>query len=269
MRNGVVTGETFFLAAGSHRSPSRGRCAMEWVAYLSGERHGDAPRSVSPVLAGFARSWNDALDDGTRQRLRPFLARTIGTADDGCDDERAWACADWLARVSAPAFLRHADLPDEAARLRDAPPLTDTSCRPESLMALGLARRKAAILRRTCRVERLRGDRGGAVDAAQHATRLAPRVAGWNAARAAIRGAEPSPSRDAIADVAWHIGWDAAWAAAWRDGCQGAARMLPVALRVQTGAFELLERMLPTVRVDLPHLPDAELHPREAAITMS
>jgi hypothetical protein len=244
---------------------------MEWVAYLTGERHGDAPRSVSPVLAGFARSWNDALDDGTRQRLRPFLARTIGTAGDGSDDERAWACADWLARVSAPAFLRHADLPDEAERLSDAPPLTDASCRPESLTALGVAGRKAAILRRTRRMERLEADRSGAVDAAQHATRLAPRLAGWDAARAAIRGAQPSLSRDAIADAAWHIGWDAAWAAAWRDGCQGAERMLPVASRVQAAAFELLERMLPTVRVDLPYLPDTELHPRErqASITMS
>jgi hypothetical protein len=235
---------------------------MEWVAYLAGERHGDEPRSVSPVLAGFARSWNDALDDDTRQRLRPYLARTIGTAGDGHDEARAWACADWLARVSAPAFLEHADLADDAARLRAMPPLTAASCHPESLTALGLARRRSGLARRVRRTARPRSQTAG-VHAAQHATRVAPRVAGWDAARAAIRGAGPSTPRDAIADAAWHIGWDAAWAAAWRDGDQASARMMPVAVRVQSAAFELLERMLPTVRIDLPPARDAGAGRRE------
>ena len=41
----------------------------------------------------------------TRQRLRPYLGRMIGTAGDGVDDARAWRCADWLVRTGAPALL--------------------------------------------------------------------------------------------------------------------------------------------------------------------
>ncbi|MDP9133595.1 MAG: hypothetical protein M3N56_02075 [Actinomycetota bacterium] len=62
---------------------------MEWVALIAGEAHSDHPRCASPVLGAFARAWNDALDDHDRQRLRPALARVIGTARDGRDEERA------------------------------------------------------------------------------------------------------------------------------------------------------------------------------------
>jgi len=106
--------DDYRLAAGPHRRPGTGRCAMEWVAHLAGEPHTDAPRSVSPVLAAFARTLNDELDDAARQRLRPYLARMIGTAGDGGDSERRRRCADWLARECAPAMLAHAGL-EEAA----------------------------------------------------------------------------------------------------------------------------------------------------------
>src|SRR5262245_54316872 len=90
---------------------------MEWVAYLAGEAHSDSPSSVSPVLAGFTRSRNDSLDDRSRQRLRPYLGRTIRTADDGLDDWRAWECTDWLVRTCVPALLEHAGLTDHAVAL--------------------------------------------------------------------------------------------------------------------------------------------------------
>ncbi len=34
-----------------------------------------------------------------RQRLRPYLARTIGPAEDGFDSTRSWLALDWLIRV--------------------------------------------------------------------------------------------------------------------------------------------------------------------------
>jgi hypothetical protein len=250
-----VSQDPFFLAVGRHRTAARGRCAMEWLSHLAGERHGDAPRSVSLVLAGFARSWNDALDDDTRQRLRPFLGRMIATAEDGLDDERAWACADWLTRDGAPPLLDHAGLHEQAERLRALPPLVDMRSGSVALAVLEPARRHAALIRRALRAEN--AARPGAVDAARHAALRVPRVTGWDAARAGVRGAGRCVARDAIVNAAWHTGWDAAWAAAWRDGLEAAVRLSPVTLGVQQAAFALLQRMLPTVLIEIPPAVDA------------
>jgi hypothetical protein len=78
----------YMLAYGTHAKPDDGRCAMEWVSYLAGEPHSDQPACVSPVLRAFCTTLNDHLEDGPRQRLRPYLVRTIGTADDGLDEAR-------------------------------------------------------------------------------------------------------------------------------------------------------------------------------------
>ena len=92
----------YALAYGTHLTPAEGRCAMEWVSYLAGEPHGDQPMCVSPVLRTYCTSLNDSLDDKPRQRLRPYLARTIGSANDGLDQARAWMALDWLIRTYAP-----------------------------------------------------------------------------------------------------------------------------------------------------------------------
>lgn len=65
-------------------------CVMSLVARLAGEVHGDQPVCASPVIAAFARAVNDAMDRPTRQRLRPFAPRIVGTADrlDGVRQER-------------------------------------------------------------------------------------------------------------------------------------------------------------------------------------
>ncbi len=55
---------------------------MEWVSFIAGEPHSDDPSCVSPVLRAYCTALNDSLDHGPRQRLRPYLARTIGTAAD-------------------------------------------------------------------------------------------------------------------------------------------------------------------------------------------
>ncbi|HWT22404.1 MAG TPA: hypothetical protein VN213_02750, partial [Solirubrobacteraceae bacterium] len=53
----------YFLAKGAHRSPADGRCAMEWVAFIAGEKHTDHPVCVSPVLQRFCIALNDRLGD--------------------------------------------------------------------------------------------------------------------------------------------------------------------------------------------------------------
>ena len=88
--------DPYFLSRGDHATAADGRCAMEWVSYLAGEPHSDAPVCVSPVLTRFCVSFNDALSDERRQKLRPYSARTIGTRGDGLDERRAWLATDWL-----------------------------------------------------------------------------------------------------------------------------------------------------------------------------
>lgn len=73
----------YWLSMGKHASPEEGMCAMEWVAYLAGEKHTDHPKCVDPTLRNFLVAMNDGLEDFARQRLRPYLARCIGTAGDG------------------------------------------------------------------------------------------------------------------------------------------------------------------------------------------
>ena len=94
-----MTHDKYWLAKGNHPSPRDGRCAMEWVSYLADEPHSDEPACVSPVLQRFCIAFNDALPDDKRQRLRPYLARTIGTAGDGLDEQRSWLATDWLIRT--------------------------------------------------------------------------------------------------------------------------------------------------------------------------
>lgn len=70
-------------------SPRRGKlCIMSLVAFLSGDRHTDEPRTASSLIRLFAIPLNDGMDSPTRQQLKPFAPRIIGTADRR-DAERA------------------------------------------------------------------------------------------------------------------------------------------------------------------------------------
>ncbi len=95
----------YTLGYGTHATPDEGRCAMEWVSYIAGEPHSDEPGCVSPAVRAFCTTFNDSLEEGPRQRLRPYLARTIGTAGDGLDEMRAWLAMDWVIRVYTPTWL--------------------------------------------------------------------------------------------------------------------------------------------------------------------
>jgi hypothetical protein len=211
-----VESHEYALAPGRHVTPDRGRCAMEWVAHLAGEGHTDRPSSASPVAAAFTRSWNDALADAPRQRLRPYLARMIGTAGDGREQRRAWSCADWLVRTCLPAALEDAGLAADAERLRSAPAISCGRDAEDTLPLLRRTRAAAAAARTGARQEAFRASRPADWPLRRDGARAAARTSGRNAAldasRAALAAAPPDGRRAQLAELAWAAAWDALWA---------------------------------------------------------
>jgi hypothetical protein len=202
------------LSQGSHPTAAEGRCAMEWVAYIANEPHSDQPVCVSPVLRAFGISWNDSLDDETRQKLRPYLARMIGTAGDGRDEERAWMCTDWLVRVCAPTWMDLTpSLREQAAVLRALPPVLSVESARRVSTEIMAARHQSA--------------------AAGDAARDAAGDAAWDAAWDAAGDAAWAAARDAAGDAAGDAAWDAARAA-----------LTPTVAGLQASALLLLDRMI-------------------------
>jgi hypothetical protein len=106
---------------------------LELASWIDHEPHSDAPRTVSPVLAAYARWLASGLDQDRRQALKPYAARLVGTRGQGlsssawrplapADEARAWMAADWLARVQAPTWLRMAGLESLADRIAKVRP---------------------------------------------------------------------------------------------------------------------------------------------------
>jgi hypothetical protein len=63
-------------------------CVMSLVACLAGEEHTDSPACASPLIRAFAIPLNDNMPHATRQRLKLFAPRILGTQD-GQDPVRA------------------------------------------------------------------------------------------------------------------------------------------------------------------------------------
>jgi hypothetical protein len=245
------------LAYGTHARPEDGRCAMEWVSHLAGEPHSDEPACVSPVLRALCTTLNDSLEDEPRQRLRPYLARTIGTADDGFDETRAWLAMDWLIRTYAPAWLGAAGLTSFGRRLSTLPPVLGSPELGPALAMLGAARRTT----RTAWSHTLRAGRAAAWSP-WAVGRATARECAWSsagaAAWAAARVAVGDISGDRARAAAREIGGDAAAIVAResrtrssRTAAREAARtaLAPTLDELQRSAFDLLDRMLPTVMV--------------------
>jgi hypothetical protein len=220
-----VSANEYHLAKGSHPTPQDGLCAMEWVSYIAGEQHTDQPVCVDLPLRSFCIGLNDALDDDSRQRLRPYLGRCIGTAGDGRTSERGYLCLDWTVRTYTPTWLELAGLVEDAARLRALPEIVNLETAKRAGPVVREAQKKAAAV----------GDAAGAAAgaAAGDAAWAAARDAAWAAAGAAAGDAAGAAARDA------------AWAAA-RDALAHTVKVL------QDSAFDLLDRMLPKVMIDLP-----------------
>jgi len=106
------------LKKGSHRSPDDGVCTMELVAWMAGEKHSDNPACVSPVIAAFVPSFNDALDSAHRQRLGAVAARLIDTR--GSSEQelvRRRLVWDWMIANAVPTWLAAAQRLDLADRV--------------------------------------------------------------------------------------------------------------------------------------------------------
>ncbi len=96
-------------------------CIMSFVAFMAGEYFGDRPRTASQIIRKFVIPLNDRVDSATRQRLKPFAPRIIGT-NDGRDGERADLIYRTVIDEILPAAVADtAAVPECAAGKRHAP----------------------------------------------------------------------------------------------------------------------------------------------------
>lgn len=123
-------------------------CVMSLVALMAGERHSDRPDCACPVITAYAIKLNDALDDATRQQLKPFAPRIIGTRD-GYAEERARYIVAKILRDVVPRLLdsRRGDTRATVAALRLVAEETPLEARARISAALGLAVRNGVLSR--------------------------------------------------------------------------------------------------------------------------
>src|ERR1700742_2274973 len=76
----AMSHQTVRLSRGRHASQRAGVVAMELASMLADEPFSDRPRSVSPTIGAFVRTYNDGLDDARRQDLYAISAAIIATA---------------------------------------------------------------------------------------------------------------------------------------------------------------------------------------------
>jgi hypothetical protein len=88
--------QTIKLSGGRHRGPEHGACVMELASMLAGGPFSDHPPCVSVVIAAFLRSYNDHVDEASRQDLYEYAARVVGTRTDAAVERvRAEMCVAW------------------------------------------------------------------------------------------------------------------------------------------------------------------------------
>jgi hypothetical protein len=85
---------------------------MELASMLAGEPFTDHPRSVSPAIASFMRTYNDMVDSVLRQDLYSYAAKCVGTSSSR-EAERArgrrliaWGDELWARRARWSLFDR-------------------------------------------------------------------------------------------------------------------------------------------------------------------
>jgi hypothetical protein len=198
------------LLTGGHEPPPPScdapeGCAEEIYTWLFDLPWSDRPNdTVSPVISAFMRRLNDELPDDLRQKLKPYLVKQHGTANDGHDELRGWLCANWTIRVGLPAWLELAGVTDAVEALRELPEVTDRETLKKARTQLRSIRNEMWELRKEAR------------------TRLADRIAEelkkWGikkpAAAAAAAAAVAAAVADAVADADAAAAADAAAVAA-------------------------------------------------------
>jgi hypothetical protein len=106
-----VSHQVVELASGRHSSAKKGACVVELASMLAGERFGDHPRSVCPVVASFMRTLNDEVGDASRLELMPYASMIVGTRGSrALKIRRARLCISWAEGLGAsldwvPRFL--------------------------------------------------------------------------------------------------------------------------------------------------------------------
>jgi hypothetical protein len=104
----AISHQTVRLGAGRHPRPGTTLCVMELASMLAGERFGDRPVSVCPVVGAILRAYNDNVDDRPRRDLYRFAADAVDSRRDyrvqrrRADAALAWAAQRHNAIMSAP-----------------------------------------------------------------------------------------------------------------------------------------------------------------------
>jgi hypothetical protein len=258
--------EALRLAKGAHDSIARGAGVMEAVAYIAGEPFSDHPQCASPVVSAFLRAWNDRLDDETRQRLKPYVVRLVGTAGSDEDERRRrdmlW---EWVLGTLVPTWLEtagmHAEAQDVRARGRQA---------LAHVREKAWERRMAARERLTALVRAYAASasadaapaaaayEAAAYAAAAYAASAAHAASASDASNASDADAAPladaaaSCDAAAAADSAYADADIDAYAAYAADAASAAAAayayveaaLAPTVRELQDGAFDLLDRLI-------------------------
>jgi hypothetical protein len=92
----AISHQNVRLGPGRHPRPGKVVCVLELASMLAGERFGDRPVSVCPVIGAIVRAYNDNVDDHRRQDLYRFAADVVGTRRDyRVQRRRAEAAIGW------------------------------------------------------------------------------------------------------------------------------------------------------------------------------
>jgi hypothetical protein len=78
----AISHQNVRLGPGRHPRPGEVVCVLELASMLAGERFGDRPVSVCPVIGAILRTYNDNVDDVRRQDLYRFAAEAVDTRRD-------------------------------------------------------------------------------------------------------------------------------------------------------------------------------------------
>jgi hypothetical protein len=92
----AISHQNVRLGPGRHPRPGKIVCVMELASMLAGERFGDRPASVCPVIGALLRAYNDNVEQRRRQDLYRFAADAVDTRrDHAVQHRRAQAALGW------------------------------------------------------------------------------------------------------------------------------------------------------------------------------
>jgi hypothetical protein len=285
---GVPDLDAVVLRATSTARRSTRLSPLELAAWFAHEPHTDQPTAVSPVVASFVRWWAAGLDDDTRQRLKPFVPRLVGTSGDpALDRARRWVAIDWLVRRQATAWLRLAGLVEGAERLAAIGPLTDERELATAVEVLGTATTVAGR-RIDITASIVAGDdhddpddalawetwesvneSSAWVAASEAATHGTPGEVAYATDLRVIEVSRDARARDAVEATGTPVGataWstalhalaDEAWEQAWRAADRAARDLSGLTIRVEMG------RVAKTTLARMEELPELALEQAEA-----